>query len=168
MSSLTGQVAVSARQTEKMVRRFNRFLQLDDVLLDRYGQAAAATMRDEMLAEFRQLVPKVPYIGGRRSPLSRQLVQSAMALAVYQVVREREGSLQDTGELLHHLYRAQAEQFPRKLRPLLRWYMFSGLRRRQALREAQRSQEHRYPGDWVFERVDGDGMNFDQGRDYTE
>lgn len=91
-----------------------------------------------------------------------------MALAVHRVVLEHDGRLEDTGELLHHLFRAQAERFPRMLRAPVKWYMFSGLRRRQALREARRSQERRYSGDWVFERVDGDGMDFDQGRDYTE
>ena len=30
------------------------------------------------------------------------------------------------------------------------------------------SQERRYPDDWVFEVIEGDGQNFDFGLDYTE
>jgi hypothetical protein len=33
---------------------------------------------------------------------------------------------------------------------------------------AQISQQRRYPGDWVFEVIEGDGQTFDVGMDYTE
>ena len=45
---------------------------------------------------------------------------------------------------------------------------FGRLRRRKLERAARRSQARRYPGDWVFERIDGDGETFDFGIDYTE
>ena len=168
MSAKTGQETVSGRRAQQMMRRFDRFLLQDDALVDRYGQDKADLMRAEMREELRRLIPQVPYIGGKRNPLTTQLVQSAGALAIYRVVLKHGDTVEDTGELLHRLYRAEVERFPRRLRPWVKRYMFSGLRRRQALKEASRSQARRYPGDWVFERVDGDGSSFDQGRDYTE
>ena len=168
MSAKTGQETVSGRRAQQMMRRFDRFLLQDDALVDRYGKDKADLMRAEMREELRRLIPQVPYIGGKQNPLTTQLVQSAGALALYRVVLKHGDTLEDTGELLHRLFRAEVERFPRMLRPWVKWYMFSGLRRRQALKEASRSQARRYPGDWVFERVDGDGSSFDQGRDYTE
>ncbi len=168
MSSKTGQEAVSGRQAQQMMRRFDRFLLQNDALVERYGRDQAAVMRAEMREELRRLIPQVPYIGGKQNPLTTQLVQSAGALAIYRVLLKHGDTLEDTGELLHRLFRAEVERIPRVLRPWVKRYMFSGLRRRQALKEASRSQARRYPGDWVFERVDGDGSNFDQGRDYTE
>ena len=46
--------------------------------------------------------------------------------------------------------------------------LFSGLRHRQAQKEARRSRQRRYPDDWVYEYVPGDGTSYDLGRDYTE
>ncbi len=168
MTAKTHHETVSARQAQRMMRRFDRFLLQDDALADRYGRDQAAVMRAEMREELRRLIPQVPDIGGKQNPLTRQLVQSAGALAIYRVVLKHGDTLEDTGELLHRLFRAEVERIPRMLRPCAKRYMFSGLRRRQALKEASRSQARRYPGDWVFERVDGDGSSFDQGRDYTE
>ncbi len=168
MSAKTGQEAVSGRQAQQMMRRFDRFLLQDDALVEQYGRDQAEVMRAEMGEELRRLIPQVPYIGGKQNPLTTQLVQSAGALAIYRVVLKHGDTLEDTGELLHRLFRAEVERIPRVLRPWVKRYMFSRLRRRQALKEASRSQARRYPGDWVFERVDGDGSSFDQGRDYTE
>lgn len=168
MRSKTDRGVVSGRQVQRMLREFDRFLRQDGTLADRYGEDTAAVMREEMREEYRRLIPQVPYIGGKGNPLTKQLNQSAWALASYRVLLRHGNSLEDVGEVLHHLYRAEAERFPRLLRPMAKWYMFSGLQRRQALKAARRSQERRYPGDWVFERVDGDGATFDQGRDYLE
>ncbi len=60
------------------------------------------------------------------------------------------------------------EGTPKPLRAAMKWYMFSGLRRRQLERGARRSQERRYPGDWVLEVVPSDGQDFDLGVDVTE
>jgi len=168
MATNTGEGMVSGRQARRVVSRFDRSLQRDPALVDRYGRDQAEVMRAEILEELRGLIPQVPYIGGRQNPLTGPLVQSAGALALYRVMLKHGGTLEDTGELLHRLFRGQIQRFPRMLRPWVKRYMFSGLRRRQALKEANRSQARRYPGDWVFERVDGDGSSFDQGRDYTE
>jgi hypothetical protein len=54
------------------------------------------------------------------------------------------------------------------VRPVLRSYVFSGLRRRRLEKAARDSQERRYPADWVFEIVPGDGQSFDYGKDVTE
>ncbi len=168
MTANTGKETVSGRQAQRVVRRFDRSLQRDPSLVDRYGNDEAEVMRAEILEELRRLIPQVPYIGGKQNPLTTQLVQSAGALALYRVMLKHGDTLEDTGQLLHRLFRAEIERFPRMLRPWVKRYMFSGLRRRQALKEASWSQARRYPGDWVFERVDGDGSSFDQGRDYTE
>jgi len=169
MRATTGKGTVSARQSRRMLRRFDRFVQRDDILVDRYGKDTAAVMRQEMREELARLIPQIPHVGSRReNPLAPQLPRAAWALASYRVVLARGGTLEDTGELIHHLTRAEVQRLPRMLRPLLRRYLFSGLRRRQAQKEARRSQQRRYPDDWVYEYVPGDGTSYDLGRDYTE
>jgi hypothetical protein len=159
----------SSRHTDKLVARFDRFLRRSGgALADRFGEETAAVMRGEMLDEYRRLIPEVPYIGGRRNIYSTNLAQAPWALAAYRVVIRHGGGLEETGQLLHRMVRAEAERVPQLARSVMRWYLFSPLRQRTVARAARRSQARRYPGDWVFERIEGDGETFDFGIDMTE
>jgi hypothetical protein len=159
----------SSRQIEKLVGKFDRLLKRSgSALVDRFGEQAAAVMREEMLDEYRRLIPDVPYIGGRRNINSDALVLAQRALAVYRVVVRHGGSVEDAGELLHRMVKAELERIPKVLRHWIGRQRFGRLRRRKLERAARRSQARRYPGDWVFERIEGDGETFDFGIDYTE
>ena len=78
------------------------------------------------------------------------------------------GTAEETGELLRRAITAQLKRIPRPLRHAMGRYRFSRLKIRQFERAARRSQARRYPGDWVFEVVDGDGETFDTGVDHIE
>lgn len=110
---------------------------------------------------------ELPHIG-RRNIHSRDLLSAPSALAAYRVVVRHGGSLEDTGKLIHRMIRAEAERVPQVVHSLMKRYAFSRLRRRQLERAARRSQARRYPGDRVFEMLDGDGETFDLGYDMTE
>lgn len=159
----------SSRHVEKLVSKFAGLLERSGgSLVDRFGEETAAVMPGEMLDEYRRLIPEIPYIGGRRNIYSRDLLFSAMALAMYRVVVGHGGSLEDVGELLHWMLRERFERVPRVLRFWMGRRRFSRMRRLKLERAARRSQTRRYPGDWVFERIDGDGGTFDFGIDMTE
>ncbi|MEA2023488.1 MAG: L-2-amino-thiazoline-4-carboxylic acid hydrolase [Actinomycetota bacterium] len=159
----------SSRQMEKLVGRFDRYSERwGDALVDRFGEETVVVMRGEMLDEYRRLIPEVPYIGGWRNSKSGHLSFAARALALYRVVIRHGGSLEDTGELLHRTAQAETERFPRVVRHGAGRYYFTRLRRWRLERAARKSQARRYPGDWVFERIDGDGETFDFGMDTTE
>jgi hypothetical protein len=157
---------VSSREMEKLVGKFDRRLQRwSGLIVDRFGVEHAAGMRTEMLDEFRELIPELPYIGGRRNMFSDHLLAAARQLAIYRVVVRHGGSLEDTGELMHRIARVESERVPRVLRPLIVRVAYG----RRRLRKAARwSQARRYPNDFVFEFVEGDGETFDFGIDFTE
>jgi hypothetical protein len=155
----------SSRKERRKVRRFARTLRgRGDALAGWYGEYEAAVMREEMLDEFRGLIPEIPYIGGRRNPYSELLVGAVQGLAMHRVIVRHGGSVQDTGELIHRVYRARVERIPRVIRHgPMRWFFF-----RQQQKAARRSQARRFPGDWVMEAFEGDGETFDYGMDVTE
>ena len=160
---------VSSRQMERLVGKFDRFLERSgDVMVDRFGEEKAAVMRGEMLDEYRRLIPEVPYIGGRRNIYSHALALAPRALAMYRVVVRHGGSLEDSGELLHRMFRGQMERIPKVIRHWVGRQRFGRLRKRKVEKAARRSQARRYPGDFVFERIEGDGKTFDFGIDITE
>ncbi len=159
----------SSRQIEKPVGKFDRLLkQAGSALVDRFGEQTAAVMREEILDEYRRLIPGLPYIGGRRNIHTSALVLAQQALAVYRVVVGHGGSVEDAGEVLHRMVKAEMERIPKVLRHWIGRQRFGRLRRRKLEKAARQSQARRYPGDWVFERIDGDGATFDFGIDYTE
>lgn len=163
------QRGVSRRRAKKLVGKFDRMLaRLGDAPTERFGEEAAAVMRGEMLDEYRRLLPQLPYIGGRRNMFSKTLEGTAQPLAVHRVVIRYGGTAEDTGELIHRVLGAQLGRIPKVLRHLMGRYRFSKLKRRRYERVARRSQARRYPGDWVFEVVEGDGKTFDTGVDHTE
>ena len=146
------------------MRRFGRFLNSGTgSLAERFGASEVALMRREMHDEYRSLIPRVPYVGGRRNRWSSSLTLSAAALAVYRVVVRHGGDAQDAGRVAYDYARGMAGRVPRPLRARM-----LGPRRARAQKQARWTQQRRYPGDWVCEFVDGAGQPFDFGMDITE
>ena len=164
-----GAAAISDRHARREVRRFDRLLKRSDAALtDRFGSADAARARREMVEEFRRLLPLVPDLGGRENPMASALAGAPRALAVYRVVCAHGGDAQDAGELLHRSFRGELGRVPGALRRWMGGYVFSRRFRRRKGKGALRSQARRYPADWVFEMVEGDGEPFDYGYDIIE
>jgi hypothetical protein len=158
---------VSRRKAGRMVRSFERALtRSGGSLVERFGEETAAAMRREMLDEYRLLIPAIPDIG-RWNTNNAALTGAARFLAGYRVILRHGGTVEDAGELIHRMTRAEFERIPLPARSAANWLRFNGLRLRLLARGARRSQARRYPGDWVFEFVPGDGEDFDFGVDYT-
>jgi hypothetical protein len=159
---------VSRRKADRMVRSFERALKRSGgSLVERFGEETAAAMRQEMLDEHRRIIPEIPDIG-RWNANDLALTGAARFLAGYRVILRHGGTVEDAGELVHRVSRSEFERIPRPVRAVIGLLRFNGLRLRLLARAARRSQARRYPADWVFEFVDGDGEDFDFGVDYTE
>ncbi len=162
-------VAMSDRRARREVRRFDRLLKRSEAALtDLFGPTGAEAARREMLEEFRRLLPQVPDVGGQENPMASALSGAPMALSVYRVVRAHGGEAEDAGELLHRYLRAELGRVPGVLRRWMGSYVFSRRFQRRKEKGALRSQARRYPADWVFDMVEGDGELFDYGYDITE
>ena len=159
----------ASRQTEKLVGGLDRYLERSaDALVARFGEEAAAVMRGEILDEYRRLIPEVPYIGGWRNSHSGNLKFTARALALHRVVTRHGGSVEDTGWLLHRIMETEMERIPRLIRHGVGRLRFTRFGKWRDEATARKSQAREYAGDWVVERIDGDGETFDFGIDNTE
>lgn len=150
--------------TRWKIRRFERFVNRNtDSLTERFETLEVASMRREMLQEYKSLIPQVPYVGGRRNRWSSGLALSAWALAVYRVVARHGGDVQDAGRVAYDYVRGMVGRVPGPLRARM-----LGPRPARAQKQARWTQQRRYPGDWVCEVVDSAGQPFDLGMDVTE
>ena len=163
-------------QTDYYVSRRDRLLRdlgkfsglLVPQLSTRYGSGMANQLLQGTLTEFERLIPQFPYIGGRANPLTTNLVQAGYGLALYRVLQRQNGTLEEAGELIHLAMERRLDQIPAFLRHWMAQLKYSPRRIRKLKARAKESQLRRYPGDWVFEVIDGGGKTFDVGIDYIE
>lgn len=159
--------ADSAVDIRRKMRRFEDMLDSSaSSLAERFGASEWAVMRQEMLDEYRSLIPQVPYIGGRRNRWNSNMMAAPWILAVYRIVLRHGGDAQDAGRVAYDYAKGmtgRARRIPKPLRARL-----LGPRRSKAEKTARWTQERRYPDDWVCEVVDGTGQPFDFGVDVTE
>jgi hypothetical protein len=142
--------------------------QMRKMLGPRYGKDCAETFVRETRCEFEALIPELPYIGGRKNRLTKNLVGSAWCLALYRTFRNHDITAEETGRILCEMVRAQLNAYPKVLLCLLGRFRFSRYALAKLKRQAEESQRRRYAADWVYTVVEGDGTTFDYGVDYTE
>lgn len=138
-------------------------------IAEAYGRDIAEAVVRETLQRFEALLPEIPYIGGDKNVLTENLYLTAAMLAMYKSLKARGKSVEEVARLIYEGTSAFYSSFPFRL--LLRRQGKQLLNPRhisQRKRDAAISQQRRYPDDWVFEVIEGDGQTFGFGVDYTE
>ncbi len=129
-------------------------------LAEAYGKTAAELIAGDALKRFEGLLPDIPYIGGGKNSMTVTLVKVTAKLAMYRALRARGASKEEAARLIHLGEVAFYKSVP------MRWVMRlqgRGFLSQRGIdmwrRIAATSQERRYPDDWVYEVVDGDGSD---------
>ncbi len=135
------------------------------IAANRLGEAEAAQVVAEAMNEFERLLPDLPYIGGSQNGLTTNLSNSAASLAFYRAMLAHGQTVEQTGEIL---YRAVESQAAVPLMGLGGRFATSDMAQQKLEQVAKLSHERQYPGDWVFDFVQGDSETFDYGIDYLE
>lgn len=152
---------------EHLLREFDQVVQrVYPLLQTRYGQPFVDTIVAKARQEYARLIPQLPHIGGKSNRLTQNLIGSAWFLAVYRAMRVQGRPTEEIGKLFLDMYEVWADRYPSWVLKLQGWYTFTPLARWQRNRQAQLSQEKRYPGDWVYHTLPRNG--YDLGVDYTE
>ena len=137
--------------------------------VEAYDKEEGEAIARETLRGFEVLLPDLPYIGGYENPNIRPMYLTAAMLAMYRSLQEREASVDEAARLIYLGTVSFYNSFPTSW--LMRWQgrrYFGRKRLDRGRRAAALSQQRRYPDDWVFEFVEGDGHDFEFGVDYTE
>ena len=138
-------------------------------LVEAYGKTEGEAIASETMQRFEVLLADLPYIGGDENSNTRSLYMTAAWLAMYRSLQARGASVEEAARLIYLGAASFFESFP--VRWLMRWQgrrLLSRKRIEQSRHRAAISQDRRYPDDWVFKVVEGDGHDFEIGVDYTE
>lgn len=129
----------------------------------RYGAEVASAILVDSRSQYEALIPEIPYIGGDANRLTRDLVRSTTSLVLYEVMRPRGATAADVGKIVYDAVLAAVGRLPPAPSLELTEAFVTGWKT-----HARRSHERRYPGDWVYDYVEGDGVTFDYGLDFLE
>ncbi len=135
-------------------------------LLKLGGDSLARDLAREGRAAYRALIPQIPYIGGEGNRLTNSLIESVRCLALYQAMKAHGKTAQETGKVLYDSILARMGEPRTPISPaslLTREQMMESREKR-----AEQSQERRYPDDYVYRFVPGDGQEFDYGYEFLE
>ncbi len=95
--------------------------------------------------------------------MTRHLVRSTTSLVLYRVMKSHGKTAEETGELIYSAVVASMSQMPAVPGPdFNKAYIIEEKER------AWKSQERRYSEDWVWELIEGNGVEFDYGLDFFE
>jgi hypothetical protein len=134
-----------------------------------YGAELADIVTKETLEQFAALLPQLPYIGGDENRLTENLYLTAAMLAFYRALKAHDKSVEEVARIIYLGTESMYSSFP--FNAMLWWegrMTFSRQRYEKLKYDAAASQRRQYPGDWVYNFVEGDGKSFLFGVNYTE
>lgn len=155
-------------QMPELLNRFDGYTdQIQAVVVHHFPSNETELIINETRDEFRRLVPEIQFIGFKNI-FRYNLIDTAMLLALFRILSKREVPLPKYGKMIYNIAAEVMKSSEGLLVCLTRQLMFTRFGKSIFRRAAERSQLREYPGDWVFEVVEGDGVNFDFGLDVHE
>lgn len=158
----------SQNNPTRLLREFDKMARIARPVLD---QSFAGEDIDNLTRDahqtFAALIPQLPDIGGKQ-PFTRFITYTAMWLAIYRVLKVRGIDLDGSGELFYRISRSILQAYPPMVVRMFGRNIFSQRYRQELQKRAEVSQARKYPGDYVYIYVEGDGKTFDYGVDYLE
>lgn len=157
------------KKERKLLKDFKSRLILATNLLKEYlKQHNPENLIDQIIDEYKGYFPKIPYLGGFKSPLTQILVRCVSELAIFRVLERNGLSFREIGEfhyrfnLKHHKKRrealVQANKKPSQ-------YPFESVYIEYQRKLTEETQARIYPDNWIMEFVEGQGNNFEWGWD---
>ncbi len=117
--------------------------------------------------EYEVLIPQMPYVGGKE-PFTRFIIYSGMLLAVYRIARAHGMAVEEIGIMTYEIGKSYLKAYPAFLHRFMAQVNFKPSYLKRLRERAEESHQRAYPDDFVFDFVEGDGINFDYGVDYHE
>ena len=154
---------------KKLLNGFNKTIKcLKKTMAIYYDDNFIDIIIRETHQKYESLIPELPYIGGKKNPLTKSLIVSARALALYRAMKNHDKTANETGKIIYEAEKARLTTYPKLLRRIIGRLMFTGIFINKMKKLATRSQKRQYKEDFVSKIIDGDNKKFDIGIDYTE
>jgi len=152
---------------EKLLKDFNGvFKRSKPFLISRFGESTPRFI-EETRREYESIIPMIPYVGGIET-FTRYIISAAQYTALYRVLQNHGKSLEEAGQFIYDFTEAFLNSYPKLFLRFLTGDIFSKKLREKAKKGAEETQKRVYPENFVLSYVEGDGVEFDFGIEYTE
>jgi len=153
----------------KILKRHTKILKfMRKVLISYYDDDFILTLIKETRQEFENLIPKLPYIGGKKNKLTKVLIESALYLAFYRVMNTHGKSVEEAGKIIYETVEAFFKSLPIETRKIMGRVLFFKYVFNKSKKRYEKLLKYQYPGNWVIKFINGNGRKFDFGLDYNE
>jgi hypothetical protein len=156
----------------KLLKDFSNIAKImKKVLVSHYDNEFADVVAGETRQEFEALIPQLPYIGGGKNRLTKDLIGAARFLALYTVLKKHDKTVEEIGKIIYEFTEAYLPSLSSLSKLGLQFsgrMMFTGVGKKLIKSQATLSQKRQYPEDWIWSFIEGDGKEFDFGMDFIE
>ena len=149
------------RAFERSIRR------VGPLLTARLGEEGARILIQDSLREYADLTPRIPFLGSN-NPLILFFTPTPRYLAVYRALEKQGYTTEDARHLIFEIGSESLRSIPSILRRVIGILWFSSWLKHRLRKRAAISKLREYPGNFVLDYVEGDGIEFDYGVDYLE
>ena len=152
---------------EKLLKDFDGvFKRSKSFLVSRFGESTPRFV-EETRREYESIIPMIPYVGGME-PFTRYIISTAQYTALNRVLQNHGKSLEEAGQFIYDLTKAFLNSYPKVFLRFLTGDIFSKKFIERVRKGAEETQKRVYPENYVLSYVEGDGVEFDYGIEYTE
>ncbi len=147
------------------MRQFKIFLGLSSKVLELYfTKEEFIKISQEMVQEFQQLIPQIPFVGGKNNEgATKYIHRSAMFLVIYRILERKGFPYLKIGEISYKIFE-EVYNFMQKPGEVI----FSQNNIQKMRRVAKDSQDRKFKDDWVMEFVESNEREINYGLDYIE
>jgi hypothetical protein len=135
---------------------------IKDLLIKKFGEKKFTELVEKAREDFESLLPQIPYVGGKESHLTDSLINGVILLPLLRIFEEEGMTFEEIGEFSYEIFEVFFKMIPPTDDIFSEEYL-------NLMKErAQLSKSKKYPGDWVYDFVEGDSKRFTWGVDYYE
>ena len=133
-----------------------------DILIAKFGEEKFKELTTEARNDFVSLLPQIPYVGGKDNRLTESLVSATILLPLLRAFEKEGLNFDEIGKLTYEIFEVFYKVLPQTDDIFSEEYI------NQEKESAKNSKLRKYPGDWVYDFVEGDGKTFTWGVDFSE
>ena len=157
------------KNKEKIIKQVTSLIKAaKKEVLPIYGELDVDLIETQSRIELENMLSRLPYVGGDKAPFTPLMIQSALTIALYKVIKPLNWSDRDIGKLIYEIAESHAQSISSIKKRLYRKAIFSKKMKNYWREWFKESQKREYPENWVGNFIEGDGKDFDYGFDFIE
>ncbi|MFX1390625.1 MAG: L-2-amino-thiazoline-4-carboxylic acid hydrolase [Promethearchaeota archaeon] len=157
------------KNKKKILKQFNSLVKVaKKIALPNYDIEIVEKIIENTYKELENLLVKIPYVGGDKSPFTPLMIQSAETIALYKACKSLNLTKREIGKIIYDIAENSAQSISFFKKFLYRRAIFSKKLKNYWEYWLNESQKRLYPENWLGVFVESDEKSFDYGFNFTE